>query len=103
MKTEYLSLTALQRHAANSNRFTVFPENYRDIKEHILADLTEEYAGALNPRAVRQVVCEANALAATTAFPVLFFPTLAEEKVRNASEWAVRHQPMREQAFALAA
>jgi len=48
-------------------------------------------------------VNEAAALVATTSFPALLLPTLAEEKARKASQWAARQQTIRHQAFTLAA
>lgn len=49
-----------------------------------------------------QTVSEADSPAATTSFPNLFFPTLAEEKVRLASGWSNRQQQIRDRALAFA-
>src|SRR5690349_8226503 len=68
------------------------------LKEQIAANLASEFAGALNSKLIRQVINEADALAATTPFPALFLPTLAEEKLRNASAWAARQQAIRERS-----
>jgi hypothetical protein len=73
-----------------------------DLKDRVVSDLTTQF-GALNSRLVRQVVNEADSLAATTPFPSLFLPVLAEEKVRAASNWTARQQMIREQTLMLAA
>lgn len=72
------------------------------LKDRVVSDLTTQF-GALNSGLVRQVVNEADSLAATTPFPSLFLPVLAEEKVRAASAWATRQQLIREQTLVLAA
>ena len=76
-------------------------ELLNELKERIAADLAEEFAGALDARLVRQILNEADSLAATTPFPALLFPALAEEKV--ASAWAARQQMTREQTLVSAA
>jgi hypothetical protein len=72
------------------------------LKDRLAADLANQF-GTLNVRLVRQVVSEADSLAATTPFPSLFLPVLAEEKVRAASQWAARQQSIHEQTLTLAA
>ena len=72
------------------------------LREHVTAELAKEY-GSLSSRLIYQVVNEADSLAATTAYPTLLLPALAEEKVRSASEWAARQQVIRNQTLALAA
>ncbi len=67
-----------------------------DLKDRVADQLAGEFR-SLSPRFVRQVVNEADSLAATTAFPALLFPALAEERVRNASDWAARQQLIRDQ------
>lgn len=94
--------------ASDSNAFSEFgfwkssaecSELLSELKERIAADLAEEFAGLLNARLVRQFVNEADSLAATTPFPALLLPALAEEKVRNASAWVARQQMIREQTL----
>ena len=72
------------------------------LKDRVASDLAGQF-GALNSSLVRQVVNEADSLAATTPFPSLFLPVLAEEKVRAASQWAARQQLIHEQTLVLAA
>lgn len=82
-------------------------DKFNMLKEQITADLAKEFAGTLHSKLIQQVINEADALAATTPFPALLLPALAEEKVRKASAWVVRQQAIREQtqswSFALAA
>ena len=73
-----------------------------DLKRRLTRELANEFAG-LNRQLVYQVVNEADSLAATTPFPALLLPALAEEKVRTASQWAARQQLIREQTLVLAA
>ena len=67
-------------------------EIFGNLKERVATQLANDFAGVLQARLVRNVVNEASQLVADTAFPALLFPTLAEEKVREASTWASRHQ-----------
>ena len=98
-----------QPHVAGAEirRFAVNPSGQSNslaaLKERITASLEQEYAGTIARRLIRQVVNEAAALAATTSFPALLLPALAEEKARSASQWAARQQAIRHQAFTLAA
>jgi hypothetical protein len=78
-------------------------EMLHQLKETITSDLASRFAGTLRPEFVRQVVNEADALAATTGFPALFLPTLAEEKVEFASEWQARQRLIQERSWRLAA
>src|ERR1041385_8406806 len=64
--------------AACSQRLT-------ELKERVAASLAGEFS-ALDSRWIRQVVNEADSLAATTPFPALLLPVLAEEKARSAAE-----------------
>jgi|SRR4051812_5444226 hypothetical protein len=74
-----------------------------DVKEKISRQLMAEYGARLNPAIIRQAVLEADSLAATTPFPTLFLPTLAEEKVRSASAWNRRQAAIRDQTLGFAA
>ena len=78
-------------------------EEFAALKKRVTASLEEEFAAIIGTRFIRQVVNEAAALAATTSFPALLLPALAEEKARKASQWATRQQAVRHQAFTLAA
>jgi len=78
-------------------------KDFAALKERITASLEEEFAAIIGTRFIRQVVNEAAAVVATTSFPVLLLPALAEEKARKASQWATRQQAIRQQAFTLAA
>jgi len=73
------------------------------LKAKLTSQLTAEAAGLLSPRAVQLAVNEADSLAATTQFPALFLPELAEEKVRNALAWQVRQWAVQGQTLAFAA
>jgi hypothetical protein len=73
------------------------------LKERIAANLEKEFAGTIGAPLIRQIVTEAEALAATTPFPALLLPALAEEKAHNAAKWSVRQQTIRNQTFTLAA
>jgi hypothetical protein len=74
-----------------------------ELKERVSAHLAVEYATTPNDNILRQAVREADALAATTPFPSLFLPALAEEKVRSAVAWSRRQERIREQTRAFAA
>lgn len=73
------------------------------LRERVVASLEQEFAGTIGSRFVRQIVNEATALAATTSFPTLLLPALAEEKARKASAWAARQHAMLNPALTLAA
>ena len=72
------------------------------LKCRLAADLAHRFNN-LNGQLLWQAVNEADALAATTPFPALVLPALAEEKVRHASLWAARQRLVRERTIALAA
>jgi len=73
------------------------------LKERIAANLAKEFAGTIEAALIRQIVTEAEALAATTPFPALLLPALAEEKAHNAAKWSVRQQIIRNHSLTLAA
>ncbi len=78
-------------------------ESFQSLKEKVADELNETFAAA-HPELVRQAVNEAAALAATTAFPNLFLPALAEEKVLFASQWQMKQERiLREQSWLQAA
>src|SRR5882757_7430605 len=67
-------------------------EKLNELKAQITSQLIAESGGALSAHTVRLAVNEADSLAATTPFPALFLPALAEEKVRNALAWQARQR-----------
>lgn len=77
-------------------------EKLASLKERVATDLAKEFA-SLNSRLIQQVVNEADSFAATTPYPALLLPVLAEEKVRTASAWAARQQTIHDQTLAFAA
>jgi hypothetical protein len=72
-----------------------------DLKEGVVAELSSRFEGMLDEHQLRQVINEADALAATTPFPALFLPTLAEEKVRSAAHWQARQRELFERSLTL--
>jgi len=74
-----------------------------ELKAQLTSQFTAEAAGLLSPHAVELAVNEADSLAATTQFPALFLPELAEEKVRNALAWQARQWAIQGQTLAFAA
>jgi hypothetical protein len=75
---------------------------WNDLRDRVTKNLASEFAGVLNSTALRQVVNEADALAATTGFPALFLPTLAQEKAYRAVEWETRQRLIRSRAISFA-
>lgn len=65
-----------------------------NLKEGMVAELSSRFEGMLDERRLRQVINEADALAATTPFPALLLPTLAEEKVRAAADWQAKQREL---------
>ena len=64
---------------------------------HVKQALLSTYGQAIDghERIVQSALTEAEALAWQTPYPHLFFPVLAEEKVRAARRWAARQQMVR--------
>ncbi len=75
----------------------------QNLKSRLTRELAAGFFGILSENQVRQMVSEADSLAATTGFPALFLPTLAEEKVLAASNWQLRQRAIRERSLVLAA
>jgi hypothetical protein len=71
---------------------TEFWAQLNELKSKIARQLTFRYGNDLSEDSVRFAVNEADALAATLPYPVLLFPTLAEEKVLKASQWAEKQR-----------
>ena len=76
-------------------------EKLNDLKEKVVTELSSRFEGMLDEHRLRQVINEADALAATTSFPALLLPTLAEEKVRAAADWQARQQELFERSLTL--
>ncbi|MGC3956492.1 MAG: hypothetical protein QM813_00505 [Verrucomicrobiota bacterium] len=74
-----------------------------EVKERVTRELVTEHGAAINVALIRQAVQEADSLAATTPFPSLFLPALAEEKVLVAAAWNSRQASIRDQTLVLAA
>jgi hypothetical protein len=64
---------------------------FNQLTEQLIQRLVADVQDLLPENMVRQAVIEAEALAWSTPFPLLFLPVLAEEKVLTARQWA-RHQ-----------
>src|SRR5258708_1450409 len=73
--------------------------HYRD---GIIQKRVGEVKDMLPEPLVRRAVMDAEALAWSTPFPLLFLPALVEEKVSTAREWADRQQQVLERQRALA-
>jgi len=61
---------------------------FNQLTEQLIQKLVAEVQDLLPENMVRQAVTEAEALAWSTPFPLLFLPVLAEEKVLTARRWA---------------
>ena len=75
---------------------------FQSLKEKISGELASRFAG-VRPEIFRQAVNEAAALAASTSFPTLFLPALAEEKVFLAAKWEVKQQVIQRRSWLRAA
>ena len=67
---------------------------WNQLKQQVSAELASSFGEILDDRRLSQVVNEADALAGSTPYPVLLFPTLAEEKVRAAVGWQQRQNEL---------
>lgn len=74
-----------------------------ELKQRLSAQLAAEYGDSIHPVLLRQAINEADSIAATTPFPGLFLPSLAEEKVRFAHAWSLRQRAIRERTHSFAA
>jgi hypothetical protein len=102
--TQYMTGELTRRTIGVGGRFAAeCLEKLQTLKEKVAANLSSEFAGVLNPIAVRRVVNDAEALASTTPFPALFLPTLAEEKAQRALEWETRQRAIRSRSISFAA
>ncbi len=60
--------------------------------KRMLAEIAGEYKSALPGQWLDRAFAEAEAVAWTTPYPLLFLPELAREKVQNVRRWAERQQ-----------
>jgi hypothetical protein len=77
-------------------------ELFQGLKEKISVELSFRFGG-VRQELLRQALNEAAALAASTTFPTLFLPVLAEEKVFIASEWERKQRSIQDRSWLLAA
>jgi hypothetical protein len=73
------------------------------LKYRLKRKLTTEVKGRIPDQLVSQAVAEADALAWSTPYPVLFLPGLVEEKILHAGQWASRQREILARQKALAA
>ena len=64
---------------------------FSQLKDRLIQRLTGEVNSHLPGGLLARAIGEAEALAWTTPYPLLFLPALAEEKVLSARQWA-EHQ-----------
>jgi hypothetical protein len=64
----------------------------KQLEEQLAAKFVAETRGTILGQMIQQAMNEAEALAWSTRYPLLFLPELAEEKVRGARQWASRQQ-----------
>jgi hypothetical protein len=62
------------------------------LKNKLVERLSGDVKDRLPTELFHQAFVEAEALAWSTPYPLLFLPVLAEEKVRNAGQWAGRQR-----------
>jgi len=66
---------------------------FTHLRESLIQKLTSEVQEPGSEHLIEQAVTDAEALAWSTPYPLLFLPALAEEKVAGARRWA-DHQRM---------
>ena len=71
------------------------------LKHRLSRKLALEIAGRVPDRLARQAVAEAEALAWSTPYPLLFLPGLMEEKLLGARQWVSRQREILERQKAL--
>jgi len=72
------------------------------LKYRLKRNLATEVGGRIPNQMLNGAVAEAEALAWTTPYPLLFLPGLVEEKVLTAGRWASRQREILERQKALA-
>ena len=65
------------------------------VRSHVIRRLTKNYAHLIPAVLLRRALNDAAEMALGTGFPDLFFPVLAEEKVRIVSEFLDGTPPQR--------
>ena len=74
-----------------------------ELKNRLTFESGFRYAGSLSEIAIRQAVNEASAMASITAFPLLVFPALADEKLSEARRWQEKQKQIISRPLLLAA
>ena len=64
----------------------------KQFEEQLINKLTAETQDSVPRRLVQQAVNEAEALAWSTPYPLLFLPELAREKILSAQQWSRRQE-----------
>ncbi len=72
------------------------------LKYRLKRNLAVEASSRIPDQMLNQAVAEAEALAWTTPYPLLFLPGLVEEKVLTAGHWARRQREILKRQKALA-
>jgi hypothetical protein len=65
---------------------------FGELRDELRAKLEVDAQDSTSGKLIRQAVVEAEAVAWSTPYPLLFLPALAEEKVLAAKRWADRQQ-----------
>ena len=68
----------------------------KQLEEQLTAKLAAEIQGGVPQQLIQQAMNEAEALAWSTRYPLLFLPELAAEKIQSARQWASRQQQILE-------
>ena len=74
-----------------------------ELRDRVSSELFARFGGLLDEHRLNLVINEADALAATTPYPALLLPTLAEEKVRAAADWEIKQRELYARPLAMAA
>ncbi len=69
---------------------------FNQLKDRLLQRLASEVNLEVPGDLLNRSMVEAEALAWSTPFPLLFLPVLAEEKVQGASQWVARQRQIRQ-------
>jgi hypothetical protein len=72
------------------------------LRDRLMKRIAAEFSSGVSSRMLQQAIREAEAVADTTPFPLLFLPALAEEKARNAWQWERRQHAILERQKVLA-
>jgi hypothetical protein len=69
---------------------------FNQLKDRVMHKLAAEVSPGISRHLFERMVGEAEALAWTTPYPLLFLPVLAQEKVLSARQWAERQRQILE-------